>query len=513
MRATDPATPTGPRPASLTVRTATGAGWVMAWRWTSRVLGLVNTLVLVRLLAPTDFGLVALASSFSQAIDWFSEIGVSDALVREKQPDRAMYDTAFTLNAVRGVVVAAVVALGAYPVAEYFGDLRLGPILLALAGAMLISSFANIATVQFQRDLEFHRRFGLQIVARVGGIAAAISFAWIYRNYWALVAGIIATRLLRVLASYVMLPYRPRLTLSAWRRLIVFSLWLWAIGVVQMIRDRVDAVVIGRALGPTSVGTYAVGVEIGSLTSSELVEPVTAALFAAFSAARRQGSDVASSYFRAIAATFLLTLPLGFGLSLLAAPVVNLTLGARWVVAVPIVQIFAILGMARVIGYFSSVLLNAHAMMNVQFRIELASLVVRVALILLLIRPYGLFGAAYAAIACLVVEEVLYLVATFRHFHLRAIDLWRSNWRCLLGTTAMAAVLVIEGVGWAPVAPGIAPALRAIGIGVVSGATTYCLVVFAAWWAGGRPDGAETYLFDGARQTVRHLFRRRRVAG
>ena len=94
----------------LATRTIQGAGWLMGWRVASRLLGLVNTVVLVRLLTPNDFGLVALAMSFSLAIDSFSYLGVPDALVREPTLDRAMYDTGFTMGALRGVLTTLVIA-------------------------------------------------------------------------------------------------------------------------------------------------------------------------------------------------------------------------------------------------------------------------------------------------------------------------------------------------------------------------------------------------------------------
>ena len=103
---------------SLAARTIKGAGWLMGWRMASRLLGIVNTVVLVRLLAPSDFGLVALAMSFSLAIDGLSYIGVQDALVREPVLDRAMYDTGFTMGVLRGLLTALIVAACAWPAAR-----------------------------------------------------------------------------------------------------------------------------------------------------------------------------------------------------------------------------------------------------------------------------------------------------------------------------------------------------------------------------------------------------------
>ena len=94
---------------SILSRTALGAGWVVAWRMLTRVLGLISTLILVRLLAPADFGLVALATSFALALDACLSIGVEDQLVRSNNPRPALYHTAFTLNLFRCLAVAALI--------------------------------------------------------------------------------------------------------------------------------------------------------------------------------------------------------------------------------------------------------------------------------------------------------------------------------------------------------------------------------------------------------------------
>jgi O-antigen/teichoic acid export membrane protein len=493
---------------SLAIRTATGAGWVIMWRMATRILGVCSTVVLVRVLAPADFGLIALATSATQAVDWLSSFGIYEALIREKELDKALYDTGFTLNVFRCVLTASVILLGAWPVAVFFNDDRLGTVLMVLAGVSALAAFENIGVLDFRRTLAFEKEFQLAVVPRVLSILVSIAVAVTFVNYWALVAGIVTNRVLRLLMGYWMHPYRPGLSLAAWRRIIGFSFWTWLNAVTIMVRDRVDAVVIGRLFGPTQVGVYAVGWEIGSLTSTELVEPVTAALFAGFSAAQRAGSNVAEGYFKAISATLLLTLPMGFGLSMLAAPVIEVAFGTRWLQAVPLVQIFALVCMAKVVAYISGVLLNANGMLRVQFKILLASLIVRIALLLVLVAPFGLLGAAFAATGCIAAEEILYMVVTFRRFSLRTVDLVRGSWRCVLATGVMAVMLMAQGIGWASAPTGTGEAALVIAQGVLTGAATYGIALLALWWAAGRPRGAETAFLDIIGNTLKHLGRR-----
>jgi O-antigen/teichoic acid export membrane protein len=280
-----------------------------------------------------------------------------------------------------------------------------------------------------------------------------------------------------------------------------------------MIKDRTDTFVIGRVLGPAKVGVYAIGMEVGALATTELLEPITTALFAGFSSGRREGADIPRAFFKAISITFILTLPAGVGISLVAAPLIALMFGERWLEAIPLVQIFALLGVTKAIPYFSSVLLAAHAQLKIQFRIVMVGLAVRLILLFTLIGPLGLMGAVIAAVSCFMAEEILFLIVTFRLFKLRVVDLLHATWRSILATVAMAMAVAAEGIGWAPPASGTLQLATDLLTAASSGAIVYCAVLLTAWRLSGRPEGAETLLLgvvqDTWRHTTRNMFVRR----
>ena len=219
----------------------------MAWRLGMRVLGLVSTLVLVRLIQPADFGIIALATSFMQTIDGMLTLGTEEAVIREAHPDRSFYDTAFTLNLLRGLSVTLLVAALAYPAASFFADPRLGPVLLFVACLPVLDGFANIGAVDFRRDFAFHKEFAIMVLPKLCGIVAAITAAALLHSYVAMLFGMGVNRILRVVMSYVMHPYRPRLSLQAWRGLAGYSLWTWLLSLAVLVRDRSDSLLLGPA--------------------------------------------------------------------------------------------------------------------------------------------------------------------------------------------------------------------------------------------------------------------------
>jgi lipopolysaccharide exporter len=487
-----------PSPDSLLTRTARGAGWIMAWRLGMRILGLISTLVLVRLIAPADFGIIALATSFMQTIDGMLTLGTEEAVIREATPGRTFYDTAFTLNLLRGASVTVLVAAFAFPAAVFFADPRLGSVLLFVACLPLLDGFSNIGAVDFRRDFAFHKEFAIMVFPKLCGIVAAMTTAVLLHSYVAMLIGMGVNRILRVVMSYVMHPYRPGLSLKAWRGLAGYSAWTWLLSLAVLVRDRSDSLLIGRLMSTASVGFYSVGAEVAALPTTELIEPLGRAAFSGFAAGRQQKIDVGETFLRLIGSAALLTLPAGVGLSLVAAPLVALAFGSGWAQAVPVLRILSLSFTVMVFGHLSLHLLSAHALLGRLVGITLAGAVARVVLLMMLIPGFGLTGAAVGAAAAVVLEQALTVWTALRRFHIDPRTMVSRIWRPVLATGAMAAMLAGTGSGWSDDA-GILTLIEA----VLGGAATYIAVLVTSWALAGQPDGAETDVLRLLRRVAR----------
>ena len=455
----------------------------------TRLLGFINTLVLARLLLPGDFGLVTLATGFFQGVMAVSALGIDEAVIRQPHATRATYDTAFTINLIRGLATCLVVAACAVPMAAFFRDDRLTPVLLAVTAIFFVVSFENIGTIEFWRDFAFEKEFKLLILPRCAAVLVTMAVAWFTHSYWALVAGIATRQLLNTGLGYVMHPYRPRLSLRAWRDLAGFSVWSWAISMAIMVRDRIDSFMIGRLLGAPPVGVWSVGLEFAEMPTLELASPLARACFSSFAAASREGEDPAESYLRILASASLVVLPVGAGISLVAGPVIVIAFGDRWLEAVPVMRVLGIAGVAQLLGAVTSTLLSVHGLLRRSFGINMLSMAVKAVAAALLIPPFGLTGAAWAYALTLLVENAAFLVAAFRRFDIHGLALIGRMWRGLLATAAMAAFL--GATGWGADA---ADPVRSLALGVPAGALVYGVALMGLWLASGRPDGPETDL-------------------
>nr|WP_294526648.1 oligosaccharide flippase family protein [uncultured Rhodopila sp.] len=484
---------------------------MVAWRMVTRALGLVSTLVLARLLVPADFGLVAIATSFAAAIDSLSELGLQAALVRLADDDTRLYDTAFTIQAIRGLLTGLIVACGAWSASWWFGDDRLKPLLFILAAVAAVGGFDNIAVVRFQRDLRFDVEFRLLFVSRILQFLCATGAAFAFRSYWSLIIGIVVGRLSRTFMTYWVQPYRPRLSLSRWRDLAEFSFWSWASSMAYMVWYRCDAFVLGPAIGMAQLGVFLLSAEIGLLPASELVDPATRALYAGVAAARNRGTEPLGLALPLMAVLLMIVFPISLGISATSGYVVAALLGPSWAIGQPVIAIFALACAITPVTFVSATVLNASGRVRRNFWAVAASAGTRVLAVCAVAGYRRLDLAALAVFGVIAAEAGLFLFQLARTGRLDWLEVWPGVLRTLLPGLAVALVVSGTGLGWHAVSMAPFQALfigGTIGLGCIIGCVG---LQMALWTAVGRPGGPEATLVGIAGDLAIRLLRQKRI--
>ena len=493
-----------PKESSLRDRTIVGAGWMVAFRLFSRLLGFAGTLVVARLLMPADFGVVAVASTITAATDSVTEVGVQDSLIRYKGDAVPLYNTGFTIQIVRALLSAGIL-LGVSQFAdELFGDQRLEPVLLVLALVYALSGFENIGVVEFRRRLRFDSEFFLSAIPRIAGFAVTVGAALVFRSYWALVLGIAINKLARLIYSYRAHPYRPRLGLQGWRALAGLTFWTWMSALAYIVWNRSDALIIGSALGTAKLGIVVMASDIAQLPTSELLGPIGGVLFTALAAARNDGSNITAMAFPIATVLLLLLAPLSIVTSALSGDIVATLLGPEWGEAQPLIAILAWLGLFAPFTYVSSVALTAGSKLRVNFSIVIASSIVKIVLLLLAASSGRLALVALASIGTAAVEGGIF-VLVLRREGARLRPVMGTLARIGLASVACAGVMLGTGLAWLPSeSPPLQAMLRGAAVGCL-GLTTYAVAVFLLWHVAGRPPGAEVDLVETVRPRLARL--------
>ena len=477
-----------PAPLNVGRALARGSAWMVGLRWAMRGLGLASTFVLARLLSPGDFGLVAMAMVVVGLVEVCGQTGQQLALIRHPDPQRADYDAVWTLGILVGVAVFLLLCAIAPAAALYFHEPRAVWLIRVLALRPLLAGFDNVGVVAFRKDLRFGRDFLFALLQRLAGIAVTIAVALWLRDERALVAGIVGGSALGVGLSYLLHPYRPRLSVRKIPGLLSFSGWMLLVNVAQYVHDKADEMVVGGVADATAMGRYSVAADTATAPTSEVVLPVTRALFPVFA---RLGTDmpaVRAAYLDVFSAACLISFATGGGVALVAADFVAVALGPQWHAAVPLVRLLAVGG-----GLYG-IMHNGITVLSATGHARLSALLstTRTLLIVPPLIAAGLFGSVETIALTRMLMTLLFIPGIFlaiaRVLPVTVADMLARLWRPALAALAMAAVvLAVQALGpqnpWAR-----------LGLGAGSGAVAYGGAVLLLWVMAGRPAGLEAAL-------------------
>ncbi|WP_172823089.1 oligosaccharide flippase family protein [Hydrogenophaga sp. RAC07] len=319
-----------------------GSSWSILIRWTSRFLGIISLAVCARILTPADYGLVNMAMVIVAFSAILVEFGIDASLIREQNPTKETYNTAWSLRIIQSLIVATIVIVASPIAASLYKDPRVIPIMIAVAVAGLIGGMQNIYVVLYRKTLNFRSDFVLSILPKIASFTAAIVSVLLLKSYWGLVIGICVAELSKVLVSYVMMPKRASWSLSEWRSLTSFSGWYFLKGVGDFFTYEFDRFLVGTLAGPRQTGLYAVGKEIASLPATEIILPIGRALLPTLSRIVDERERFGLAVEKAIVGTLILTAPAAVGFALIAPEFVQLLFGSGWKEAVILVTIFSI---------------------------------------------------------------------------------------------------------------------------------------------------------------------------
>lgn len=501
MPVTDPAESPS---TDLRHRVITGAAWTVGIRWGERMLGLVSTLILARLLVPQDFGVVAMAYTVIGLVDVMFDFGVHVALIQNNRASDDDFNTAWTVRLLQSAVAAAGVLVLGPATATFYGDDRLVAVMGVLAVATLLPGLENIGVVSFQKELRFSREFVFVGGRKLLGFVVTIALALWLRSYWALVVGTVVGRVGGVALSYALHPFRPRPTLRALRPLLSVSTWVLAGNVGAYLGSRVDKFVVGRRAGADTMGAYTVADELAALPTTELLAPIGRVLFPAFSLMRDEPARLRDAFRTAFGVQCMVAMPAAIGMAVLAEDIVHVLLGPRWAEAAPFIRILALAGLATALSHAGSYALTALGRVRLLATNHWTQFLAFVALAYWALPQQPVEAIATARVGLAALGSAVVLTAVIRMDVAALGDLARAAWRPAAASAALAVV-----VAWTRTALPWPP-LPALAIEVLIGGATFTATLLGLWWLSGRPQSAEALVLE---EITRALHRARSRRG
>lgn len=475
-----------------------GAMLYVGMRWFDRLIGVISTVVLARLLTPDDFGIVALASIVLGLAMVFLDLGVNISIVQKGDVDRDDLDTAWSLRLLQNVVVAGLLAAAGGFVASYYEDGRLQGAMYALAIAYLIDGLTGMGPIVFQKRQEYAREVAFFMAKRSLGFLATAVLAFWLRNYWALLIGTVVGNAIGVILSYAMHRVAPRFTLVKWREFLGASIWLASRSVGFYVGQQLDKLVIGRRDGAATLGAYAIADQVAAMPTSELLAPLSRALFPALAAAKDDKESLRRMFLLSLGIQSTVALPASVGIAFVADDLIHVMLGSPWVSAAPMLTALALAYGANALTHSGGYLLTALGRFGSHSGLQWLIVGLLAALVFLVYPASGATEIMWMRTALGGVNVLGVAVLTiYSGLSISTRDLITPVVRPALACSAMSLLLF----ALVPLAEMWSPLLR-LSLTVLVGVLTYGVSLIVVWYLLGRPDGAEAWILEKLRRGV-----------
>jgi teichuronic acid exporter len=451
-------------------------GWTGAATWATQLITWAYMIILARMLTPSDFGLIGMATLVLEILTVASEFGVGVAIVMLPDLSDHQISQLNTVAILSSAALFAVSCAAAYPVGHFFRAPGLPIVIVVLSLGLIIISFQIVPAALLQREVRFKLLAKIQAAQVVAyGLAAVISVFW-GAGYWSLViANLAGVSVLSVLT----LGFRrhafawPRL--ASIRKSLVFSMHVFGFRLAWFCNSNSDFAVAGRVLGKAALGSYNVAWNLAMQPLQKFSDLVTRVVPAYFSKVHDNSAALRQYVLTITQALSLVMLPATLGLSLVADDFIAFVFGPKWVNSVTPLRLLAIYAAARSITSFFAPLLNVRGE---------SRFVMWNHLLALLYFPAGFYLGSHWGVAGIALMWPLLYLALAGPLYWRLFRQISLSWRAYLTSLRPAltgslfmvvALLVLKRLLL------VDTAYLRLAIEIVTGAVIYCLVLAALY--------------------------------
>ncbi|MGB9751119.1 MAG: lipopolysaccharide biosynthesis protein [Roseiflexus castenholzii] len=423
-------------------RAVRGTFWSFLSYTSGRLVTFVTTLILARLLAPAEFGVIAYCTLVIAYLDLLNNFGVGHALIARRDRLEEAQNAAFVVSIGSSVFLYAGAWIAAPSIAVFFNEPQVTPLLRVLSLGLLLVGIGTVPMAMLQRDLRFKAYLLPGIVRNIIKAVVAISMAWQGFGVWSLVVSELVNKVLEVIIPWLIVRWRPTRAFDpqVMREMLGYGVHIMGVSLVGSFMVNVDYLLVGRLLGAAALGYYTMAFRIPELVIRSVSQIVSTVAFPVLAHTQSDPAKTHDMYFAYLRYMALVTFPAGVGLALLSPALVQVFFAEVWRPMTAPMQFIAIASAFSIVSYLSGIIYNAIGRPDLTFKLSLAKLPI-VVLVLSIGTFWNITGVAAGHVALTLVCMALDLVMIRRVTGVRLMGVWHAVRPALLGAGAMAAVV------------------------------------------------------------------------
>lgn len=378
-------------------KTVRGVFWTLVDTAGGQALNFIAFLVLARLLAPADYGLVAMAMAAIAIPGILLNEGFGDSLVQREGLTDEHINVVFWVNLGLSLIFVALVMACSGLIASLAGEPQVAPVIRWMSLTLVATGMGSVAGAIYRRRIDYSRFALRTLVATVSGVVTGVGLAVLGFGVWSLVASQLVQGFVGLAVMWYELGWYPglRFSVKAFRDIGHFSSYVMLGNVFRFATEKLDSVIIGSALGANLLGFYYMAQRLLMTINYVSISPVDAVMLPSLSRMQDDPKKLADTYVTMIWAAAILWVPSTLGLGLVAPRLVPLLFGPKWDFAVPVIMIVSITAVTQVLMRATSQVLIAVGRPLTNALINAIHLVIMVLMMLVGVR-YGINGAAWA---------------------------------------------------------------------------------------------------------------------
>lgn len=389
---------------SLKHKTVSGLIWSFIDTIAGQGISFIVGIILARLLAPREFGLIGMITVFIAISESFINSGFSSALIRKKDCTNTDYSTVFYFNLVTGILFFIILYLSAPAISGFFNEPELKAILQVMGLILIIDSLTIIQRTILTKRINFKLQARISVIASIGSGIIAIAMALNGFGVWSLVAQRIVKQCINSLFLWIWNKWKPLFVFSikSFKELFGFGSKLLISGLIDTIYKNVYYLIIGKFFSAQELGFYTKASEFKNLPSQNLNSIISRVTYPVLSTLQDDIPRLKNNYQRLIRSVMFITFILMMGMAAVAEPMIYTLIGTKWEPAIIYLQMLCFVGMMYPLNALNLNMLQVQGRSDLFLKLEIIKKIIAIPTILI-----GIFFGIKMMIVGMIVNALI----------------------------------------------------------------------------------------------------------
>lgn len=437
----------------------TGSFWIGLSELLVTLTDMARQIVAARVLAPQDIGLMGVVLLYIAVLDTITKTGFEQALIQRRDEAEKLLDAAWTWQALRGVVLAGVLAAAAPWIAAWYKLPLLKPLIWVSAVHVVLGGLHSVGLWLFTRALDFRTVSIINVIRAAAQAGVGIPAIVLRGDVWGLVIGLCAGSFTSLVLSYLTHPYRPRFDLD-WRKiraLSAYGKWITGATIIVFVVVQGDDLFVSRYLGPTALAFYVFAYDFANLPTTKISHVLGRVAFPTYARLQENKAELRAAFMNTMRASMLLATPLSVVLWVAIPDVVEHIVGSKWSSVIPLVRVLVIAAWVRSFASLAGPLFQGCHRPDLDLKMNLPRFFATVGLIWPACAYFGLEGASWVVLIAIATCLPTWFYGVRKLIGVSPGEVVRENALALVATAVLAGSifvcrLALHGAAWRQVA-------------------------------------------------------------